>query len=133
MVRHCPRCQRTNPATAVFCHFDGNLLEQRAGASPAGQLLQQFVFPSGRRCRTFDEVVQGCYYEWEEARQLLADGTFASFLSGIGRADLAKAAREAQANADLDVGLTTFLAALPATAVQGPKLGLAPRKLVVGP
>jgi hypothetical protein len=133
MVRLCPRCQRANPAKAVFCHFDGYLLDQGAGASPAGQLLQEFVFPSGRRCRSFDEVVQGCYYEWEEARQLLADGTFSSFLAGIGRADLARAAREAQGNPDRDVGLTSFLAALPATAVQGPKLGLKPRKLVVGP
>jgi hypothetical protein len=135
MVQLCPRCQRANPDPAVFCHFDGYLLKQgAAGAAGVGTLLQEFIFPSGRRCRTFDELVQNCYYEWEEARDLLADGTFASYLAGIGRADLARAAREAQANPDRDVGLTNFLNVLPATAgVQGPKLLISPRKLVVGP
>lgn len=132
MVQLCPRCSRANPPAAVFCHFDGFVLKQGAAAT-VGQFSQEFFFPSGRRCRTFDELVQACYYEWEEARNLLADGTFASFLAGNGRADLAKSAREGQANPDRDVALTAFLNALPATAVQGPKLGLSPRKLVVGP
>jgi hypothetical protein len=133
MVQICPRCQRANPRNAVFCHFDGCLLRQGAAGAAAGQLLQEFIFPSSRRCRTFDELVQGCYHEWEEARQLLSDGTFASFLAGIGRADLAKVAREALAHVDLDIGLTNFVAALPATQVQGPKLGLNPRRMVIGP
>src|SRR5262245_47940004 len=132
MPQHCPRCQRANPDKAVFCHFDGCLLQQGAGPS-AGQLLQEFVFPSGRRCRSFDELVQGCYYEWEDARTLLSDGSFASYLSSIGRADLAKAAREGQALPDRDIALTNFVGALPATQTHGPKLGLSPRKLVIGP
>jgi hypothetical protein len=134
MVQLCPRCQRPNPDQAVFCHFDGCLLRQgAAGAAGAGQLLHEFIFPSGRRCRTFDELAQGCWYEWEDARNLLADGTFSSFLAGIGRADLARSAREALSGADHDIALTNFVASLPATGVQGPKLGLSPRKLVVGP
>jgi hypothetical protein len=133
MVQHCPRCQRANPADAVFCHFDGCLLQHGAAGAGTGQLLQEFIFPSGRRCRTFDELVTGCYYEWEDARDLLHDGTFASFLAGIGRADLARTAREAQGQADVDIALTNFVGALPATQVQGPKLGLNPRRLVIGP
>lgn len=132
MIQLCPRCQRANPKQAVFCHFDGCMLGQGAGAAN-GQLLQEFVFPSGRKCRTYDELVQGCYHEWEEARSLLSSGAFAGFLAAIGRGDLAKAAREAQAQPDPDIGLTDFVAALPATRGQGPKLGLNPRRLVIGP
>ena len=133
MVQHCPRCQRANPASAVFCHFDGCLLQHGAAGAATGQLLNEFIFPSGRRCRTFDELATGCYYEWEDSRDLLHDGTFASFLAGIGRADLARTAREGQAQADPDIALTNFVAALPATQVQGPKLGINPRRLVIGP
>src|SRR5262245_40317126 len=133
MVQTCPRCQRANPDRAVFCHFDGGLLRHGAGVAAAGQLLQAFTFPSGRRCQTFDELVQGCYYEWEAARALPRASTFVSFLAGVGRADLARAAREAQAQADPDIALTNFVAALPANQVQGPKLGLNPRRLVIGP
>ena len=134
MVQFCPRCQRANPEAAVFCHFDGCLLRQGApGAPAAGQLLQEFIFPTGRRCRTFDELVTGCYYEWEDAGVLLHNGTFANFLAGIGRADLAKAAREAQGQADRDIALTNFVGTLPANQVQGPKLGLNPRRMVLGP
>ncbi len=132
MVQLCPRCQRANPHDASFCHFDGCLLRQSAEAA-GGAFLREFVFPSGRRCRSFEELVQGTYYEWEDARNLLHDGTFAGFLAGLGRADLARTAREAQAEPDLDIALTNFLAALPAGQVQGPKLGLSPRRLVVGP
>ncbi len=132
-VQFCPRCQRANPPGAVFCYFDGCMLQQGAAGPVTGQLLQEFIFPSGRRCRTYDELVQGCYYEWEDARALLHDGTFASYLAGIGRADLSKTAREAQAQPDVDIALTNFVAALPASQVQGPKLGLNPRRLVVGP
>src|SRR5262249_5930578 len=118
---------------AAFCHYDGGLLRQGAGAIPAGQLLQAFTFPSGRRCGTFDELVQGCYYEWEDARQLLQDGTFGSFLAGIGRADLARSARDATTQRAVTTAGTNFVAGCPANQVQGPKLGLSPRRLVVGP
>ncbi len=134
MVQLCPRCQRANPDQAVFCHFDGYILRQgAAGAAGAGQLLQEFIFPSGRRCRTFDELAQGCYNEWEAAREMLRDGNFASFLAGVGRADLARAAREAMSQSDPDIALTNFVSSLPAGGIQGPRLGLSPRKLVVGP
>ena len=133
MAQLCPRCHRANPAQAAFCYHDGTMLRQGADAVPPGQLSQEFVFPSGRRCRTYDDLVQGCYLEWEDARELLHEGTFSRFLEGQGRADLARVAREGQALPDRDIALTNFVAALPAAHVHGPKLGLEPRRLAVGP
>ncbi|MFO0877848.1 MAG: hypothetical protein U0840_10880 [Gemmataceae bacterium] len=133
MVQLCPRCQRANPSQAAFCYFDGCLLQQGGTTVPPGTFLQEFVFPSGRRCRNFDELAQGIYHEWEDARELLADGSFVAFLAGLGRGDLVRFAREAQAVADRDIALTNFVDALPASQVQGPRLGLNPRRLFVGP
>ena len=133
----CPRCQRVNPLDAIYCHFDGALLRPGvtgpgAGLPAAGQLPQEFVFPSRRRCRTIDDFVQGCQYEWEEARELLRRGDFSRFFTAIGRMDLAFAAREAEAQSDPDMGLAGFLRALPVQHVQGPRLDLNPRRVVLG-
>jgi hypothetical protein len=127
----CPRCQRANPGEAVYCYFDGVVLRQGPGAGGPlpGQLLHEFVFPSGRRCRTFDDLVQGCQYEWEDARDMLRRGEFAQFLAGVGRLDLARAAREAQTQPDPDIALHNFVGNLPAGQVQGPRLDLHPRRL----
>jgi hypothetical protein len=130
----CPRCQRANPGEAVFCHFDGVVLRQDYGAGRAAGLLpQEFVFPSGRRCRTFDELVQGCQYEWEDAREILRRGDFAPYLARLGRHDLARAAQEARAHPDPDIALHEFVASLPAVQAQGPRLDLRPRRIQVGP
>src|SRR5262245_14739110 len=101
----CPRCQRLNPPQAVYCHFDGNLLRMDTAAPVPGQLAQDYVFPSKRRCRSLDDFVQGCQYEWEEARDLLKRGEFTRYFTSIGRNDLAKAAREAETLPDPDVAL----------------------------
>jgi hypothetical protein len=133
MAHLCPRCQKANPEPAVFCWFDGVVLQQ--GAMPeAGRLPQEFVFPSGRRCRTFADLVQGCQYEWEDARDLLRKGELGKFLAIVGRHDLARAAGEAQAVADPDIGLYQFVGQLPsAGAPEGPRLDLHPRRLSLGP
>jgi hypothetical protein len=131
---HCPRCQRANPEEAGFCHFDGTPLQLVPGqpAKPHGQLPHDFVFPSGRTCRSFDELVQTCQQEWAEARSLLQQGVFGQFLAGAGRTDLARAARKAQDHPDPDVGLHIFLSGLPAKKIEGPKLDLKPRRLALG-
>jgi hypothetical protein len=131
----CPRCQRANPNEAAYCHFDGNALRTTVGPSRSANaaLPHEFVFPSTRRCRTFDELVQGCQYEWEDARELLRQGRFSQFLASIGRMDLARTAQEAQRQADPDIGLHNFVACLPAVQVQGPRLELNPRRLTFGP
>src|SRR5205809_3130990 len=131
----CPRCQRANPDEAVFCYFDGAELRPVPGVSrqAANQLPHEFVFPSGRRCKTYDEFVQGCQYEWEDARQLLQDGVFDQYMASIGRLDLARAAKEAQSQKDTDIGLHEFMSGLPAADwVQGPRLDLDPRRLFLG-
>jgi hypothetical protein len=132
-VQLCPRCQRANPREAVYCHFDGVVLNQgAAGAVSPSQLPQEFVFPSGRRCKTFDELVQGCQYEWEDARRLLRNGDFGRYFAQLGRHDLARTAQENQAQPDPDIGLHTFLGQLPASQIQGPRLDLNPRRLILG-
>ena len=89
----CPRCQRANPAEAVYCHFDGMALRTGGPRTGHGTLTNEFVFSSGRKCRTYDELVQGCQYEWEEARSMLRAGVFSQYLASIGRMDLVQAAR----------------------------------------
>lgn len=136
-VQVCPRCQRANPSEAAHCYFDGAVLRQGPGGAPAGtgqQLPREYVFPSGRRCRTFDALVEGCRYEWEDARFLLRKGDFVRFFTQIGRNDLARTARKtAEQEADDDVALHHFLDALPAVGAQGPRLELEPRRLMIGP
>lgn len=128
----CPRCRKTNPGEAQFCYFDGAVLRLGAGMQ-AGQLPHEFVFPSGRRCRSFDDLVQGCQYEWEDARGMLGKGVFNQYLASIGRMDLARVAQESQAQGgDPDIALHHFLNSLPASQVQGPRLDLTPRRLMLG-
>ena len=106
----CPSCQHINPDVATYCYFDGALLKgAQAGAVPQNRLAREFFFPSGRRCQTFDEFVQGCQEEWASARDMLQKGMFGQYFASLGRMDLVKANQEAQAAADPDIGLTTFL------------------------
>src|SRR5207248_1210017 len=70
--------------------------------------------------------------EWEDARVMLRKGVFAQYMAGIGRMDLVRAAKEAQTNPDPDIGLHAFVSALPVGQVQGPRLELSPRRLVLG-
>lgn len=134
MVLLCPRCQRVNPADAVYCYFDGMVLRAHGGGPlpVPGQLPQEFTFPSGRRCRTLDDFVQGCQYEWEDARELLRRGDFAQFFTSVGRMDLAQAARETNRQTDPDILLHNFLSNLPVQKGIGPRLDLHPRRLVLG-
>ncbi len=136
-MRICPRCQNTNPADAVFCFFDGiNLNAAPATVAAPGKadvrLPHDFVLPSGRRCKTFDDLVQACQEEWGTASELLQEGAFRQFLTGAGRLDLAKAADEAKGQPDADLALDTFLGRLPALERKKPRLELEPRRLLLG-
>jgi len=130
----CPRCSHTNPEIAVFCYYDGAELVPAHGKGQQvfGQLAREFVFPAGRRCATFDEFARGCQDEWPVARDLLRQGAFLQFFATTGRLDLARAAEEAMAQADADIGLTTFLSSLPVSPGQGPRLDFHPRRLILG-
>jgi hypothetical protein len=127
----CPRCKNSNPDTAAFCYFDGEAL--RAGqAAAANKLANEFVFPSGRKCRTYDELAVGCNEEWAVARDLLKKGIFQKYFNSGGRADLAKAAAEAMRQPDSNLGLANLLASLPGVKSSGPRLDLNPRRLHLG-
>jgi hypothetical protein len=131
----CPRCQRANPNDAVYCWYDGFVVQQGAvPAAAAGQLSREFVFPSsGRRCKTLDEIVQSCQADWEEARDLLKRGEFVRHFGQAGRPDLARAAQEGREHADPDVGLLQFLNQLPAGAnPAAPRLDVTPRRIALG-
>lgn len=130
MAQFCSQCRRGNPDQAVFCYFDGIPLRQGAvAATVAAAPGAELVFPSGRRCRTFDDLVQGCQSEWEEARQLLQSGALTGFLKRMGRADIVHAVQETNGKEDADIALYNFLNLLPASPAQGPKLDLQPRRI----
>jgi hypothetical protein len=126
----CPRCQRTNPEVAEFCYFDGADLRPHEGGG--NRLRQEFVFPSGRRCRTFDDLAQACQDDWTAARDLLHKGVFAQFLTVNGRADLVRVTQEAKNQTDPDIALVRFINALPVTRSQAPRLDLNPRRFLLG-
>ncbi|MFO0815881.1 MAG: DUF5717 family protein [Gemmatales bacterium] len=130
----CPRCQRANPPEALYCHFDGTGLRTGTdGKSVTNTTLgREFVFPSGRRCRTFDELITACSVEWSSARNMLQQGGLRQFLSSIGRMDLAQQADKAAAHIDPDLGLDQLLATLPSKEMVQPRLDLSPRRLHLG-
>jgi hypothetical protein len=130
-VSICPRCKHVNPDYASYCFYDGSALHANQAAVVL-QLPSEFVFPSGRRCKSFDDLAQGCQEEWTAARDLLTRGVFAQFFKACNRADLVRAAGDAKAQANPDIALTTFLSALPGTRTQTPKLDLHPRRILLG-
>lgn len=131
----CANCRRSNPVEAAYCYFDGvPLSTQAAGAvSPALELFPSpFVFPQGEVSRNFDQLAQCCQHDWTAAVDLLRQGMFASFLGGLGRADLAQVANRAAQLADGDRALDQFLARLPATDPNQPKLEIEPADVDLG-
>ncbi|MSU78251.1 MAG: hypothetical protein EXS16_09160 [Gemmataceae bacterium] len=130
-VTICPRCKHVNPQFANYCHFDGVVLQAHQDAA-AHRLPNEFVFPSGRRCKTFDEFAQGCQEEWAAARDLLMHGMFTQYFRAGNRADLVRAADDAKAQTNPDIALTTFLISLPGTRTHSPKLDLTPRRILLG-
>jgi hypothetical protein len=130
----CSRCHRANPSEAQYCHFDGTGLRNGSdGKAPTNTALgREFVFPSGRRCRTFDELIAGCSAEWSTARSMLQKGSLRQFLASIGRMDLAQQADRSAAHIDPDLGLDLLLGSFPAKEGTAPRLDLSPRRLHLG-
>jgi hypothetical protein len=126
----CPRCRRANPAEAAYCYFDGgNLVDQQPGGQ---KLASDFLFPSGRRAKTLEDLANGCQDEWATARDFLRNGALRAFFQSIGRHDLGRVAQDAAQEANPDVALTRFLDALPVTRTNVPKLDLQPRRFFLG-
>ena len=127
MPQTCPKCHRANPADALFCYEDGFSLGGRAGQGGPVDPGQQpfphpFVFPNGAACRNFDQLALACHNEWATAMELVRNGDLSNFLSGLGRADLAKAARDASRQDDMDRALDQLLGQLPANTIEPAKL-----------
>jgi hypothetical protein len=137
MLQTCGKCSRANPAEAVYCHFDGAALNGHGRARGPVAIGAQpfpmpFVFPSGRNCRSFNELALACQDDWQGARNLLQQGVFHSFFGGMGRADLAVAAREAARYPDADRGLDDLLSRLPADSLEAPRLRVEPVEVNLG-
>jgi hypothetical protein len=137
MVQLCLQCHRANPSEAAYCFFDGVTLkgQPECGTHSAVQpavFPSAIVFPSGLACRTFAELAAAIESEWVTARGLLRQGFFDAFFAGLGRADLARRAREAARSPDPDQGLNQLLTVLPGNAVQPPTLRVNPGAVDLG-
>jgi hypothetical protein len=123
-----------NPGTARYCHYDGVALgdgQDGPVAVGARLFLAPFVFPSGKQCRNFNELTLACEADWDAAREMLASGFFEAFFGGIGRADLALAARRSARDSDADRGLDALLVDLPGDRKPA-KLVVSPREINLG-
>jgi hypothetical protein len=137
MTQVCSKCSHANPPEATYCYYDGVILSGhsvnggpvQAGSQP---FPSQFVFPTGQACRNFDQLAVACQQNWPAAVDLLRQGFLASFLGGIGRADLALAAQEAAKFPDQDRGLDQLLAKLPSQVLESPRLRVEPTEVNLG-
>src|SRR2546421_3081477 len=110
MPIQCPTCSRVNPASAAYCFYDGRALERTGEQEPVEGLGTRpfplpFSFSDGQGCANYNQLVLACDRRWTEARTNLLNGTWQSFFSTIGRADLASLAVLSAREADPDVGL----------------------------
>jgi hypothetical protein len=130
----CPRCSHLNPAEAAYCYFDGfSLGVTAAPIDPARQrFTRPFFFSENKECFSFDELVLACLDDWDKAKQLVARGALANFFTSLGRRDLARVARKAQADLDGDASLDELLRELPSTLLQPPKLVVRPLQFNLG-
>jgi hypothetical protein len=132
----CRRCQRLNPAEAHYCHHDGYPLDSTKKLGPVAVSVQPFhapfVFPSGRTCRSFDELVIACEDNWEEAKTVVQRKYLQRFFSALGRLDLAEATRQAARSTDADHALDELLNKLPNTVRIRPRAQVQPLEMNLG-
>jgi hypothetical protein len=126
-----------NPDEASYCYYDGRELgnhKHNGGPVRSGTVLfnHPFVFPSGITCRNFDQFALACQEHWKEAVGLLEQGYLETFLGGLGRVDLALAAKEAAHFPDHERGLDQLLAKIPSDVVETPKLQVEPTEVNLG-
>jgi hypothetical protein len=130
MASQCPACSKTNPPHALYCYYDGRALskDRQDGPLQLGTMPFQmpFYFVDGTMCANFNQLALACDERWEEAKGLLADGFWPTFLGGIGRLDLAAAAKQAALEPDRDLGLSQLIERFPADpeALRRPNLTL---------
>lgn len=136
MVLTCPRCSRSNPTEALFCYNDGIALgdpaRRQANGTGNGRFPMPFVFPTGKSCHSFDELALGVQERWDESRNLLKHGVFSGFFAGLGRGDLALAAREMAKLPDGDRALDELLQHFPTSVLAPPRLEVEPLQVNLG-
>jgi hypothetical protein len=136
MSHACRLCSRVNPPEALFCYHDGAALDGHGSGAPLAAGSQPFpapfVFPSGRTCRNFDELLLACEDEWDAAREMLVKGFLAGFLGGLGRADLARAAERAAQQRDRDRAFDDLLASMPGSSRAPASLVVRPSEVTLG-
>ena len=128
----CSQCSRLNPEASAYCFFDGRSLGSAPPAAATGRFALPFSLPSGRTCRTFDELARACVEDWPAALRLLGDGTLAAFFGRIGRLDLVSQARQAALDLDGDAALDDVLRGWPTDAIDPARLRVDRTKLDVG-
>jgi len=134
-VQSCGKCARANPLAGGYCYSCGAALgnaDRRALSVGSQAFNSPFVFPTGKSCRSFDELALACQEDWKTALGLLKDGYLETFLGGLGRIDLALAAKEASRFPDPDRGLDQLLSKLPSSSLKEPKLRVDPIELSLG-
>jgi len=132
----CRVCRRMNPPEAQYCYHDGVALDAAHARGPVAAGAQlfptPFVLPSGRSCRSFDELVLACETDWDAAKSVLQQGFLEGFLGGLGRVDLAVAARQSAGAPDLDRGLDEVLGKLPSSVREPAKVRVATAEIDLG-
>lgn len=130
----CRQCSRSQPGVAQFCWFDGAPLAGSKGPINPGQapFPSPFVFDANFACSNFDQLALACQARWSKGVEHLRQGNFVSFFRGMGRADLAFAAKEAAQFPDLERGLDQLLDKIPTQSLQAPQLRVQPTELNLG-
>ncbi|MCS6977943.1 MAG: hypothetical protein NZM31_13175 [Gemmatales bacterium] len=121
-----------NPPEAKYCYFDGTDIRLGPTAALNNELGREFIFPSGRRCKTYDDLLRGCCAEWETSQRLLRTGVFKRFFGSLGRMDLATLADKLSKESDADAALDEFLSNLPTRDDLRPRLELNFRRFNLG-
>lgn len=118
MAKLCPACSKANPPAANYCYYDGRNLSQENHGGPlqvgALPFPMPFCFSDGQGCANFNQLGLACDARWDEAKGLLADGTWQAFFTAVGRLDLTAVAKQAAREPDRDVGLSHLLEKFPA-------------------
>ncbi len=134
MVLTCNRCGNINPKEAAFCFFDGIVLQNGIGQSVVKnpELPFPFIFPDGRKCIRYDELVLAFFDEWGESKNLLKDKSLSQYFQKIGRADLAYHAEKCRVFPNSDLGLDELINRLPISISIQPELQVETERINLG-
>ena len=138
MTLVCRNCSRVNPPEAQYCYWDGVVLD---GQRP-GVVVRSPSAPSRSRSRSSSPragsaaiSTSWCWLVTANGKKrwiCCAKGYLEGFFGGMGRADLALAAKQSIKAADPDRGLDQLLSKLPCSNREPPKLFAQPLEVNLG-